>query len=152
MYFEEIPLGRTRRSCGRTLTEADLVLHAGQTGDFFPHHMDVEFMRQHPFGQRVAHGTLVFSIGVGQGADEINEHAFSYGYDKLRFIKPVFIGDTLTTEFTITEKEDVAKRPGHGLVRERTEVRNQHGHTVLACEHLYLVVRRHALTLEPQQP
>ncbi len=57
-YFEDYVLGSTRRSHGRTVTEADIVLHAGQTGDFFPHHMDAEFAKTLPGGQRMAHGTL----------------------------------------------------------------------------------------------
>ena len=55
-------------------------------------------------GQRVAHGTLIFSIAVGMTAGAANPVAFSYGYDKLRFIKPVFIGDTITCTVTISEK------------------------------------------------
>ena len=52
-------------------------------------------MKASPFGQRIAHGTMVFAIGVGLTATLINPVAFSYGYDRLRFIRPVFIGDTI---------------------------------------------------------
>ncbi len=55
----------SRLTTGRTITETDFVVHAGHTGDFFPHHMDAEFAKTTPFGQRVAHGTMIFSIGVG---------------------------------------------------------------------------------------
>jgi hypothetical protein len=91
IYFEDYEIGTTRTTFGRTITETDFVVHAGHTGDFFPHHMDAEFMKTQPFGQRIAHGTMVFAIGVGLTASRINPVAFSYGYDKLRFIKPVFI-------------------------------------------------------------
>jgi len=143
-YFEEYEIGISRRSTGRTITEADVVLHAGQTGDFYPHHMDAEWCRTQPFGQRIAHGTLIFAIAVGQTAGEINPEAFSYGYDRLRFIRPVFIGDTLTSRCTIKEKRDDPKRPGHGIVVELVEGLNQKGETVLAAEHLLLVKRRPA--------
>ncbi|MBC9000326.1 dehydratase, partial [Pseudomonas sp. N40(2020)] len=96
-HFEEYVLGSTRRSHGRTVTEADIVLHAGQTGDFFPHHMDAEFAKSLPGGQRMAHGTLILSMAVGMLAGEINEEAMSYGYDRVRFIRPVHIGDTITS-------------------------------------------------------
>ena len=93
-FFEEYETGSVRETLGRTITETDIVVHAGQTGDFYPHHMDAEWCKTQPFGQRIAHGTLIFSIGVGMTAGEVNPEAFSYGYDRLRFIKPVFIGDT----------------------------------------------------------
>jgi acyl dehydratase len=90
LFFEDYNVGDTRPTSGRTMTEADIVLHAGQTGDFYPHHMDAEWCRTQPFGQRIAHGTLIFSVGVGLTAGEINPQAMTYGYDRLRFIKPVF--------------------------------------------------------------
>ena len=141
-FFEDYTIGASRTSTGRTITEADVVLHAGQTGDFYPHHMDAEWCKTQPFGQRIAHGTLVFSIAVGQTAGEINPEAFSYGYDRVRFIKPVFIGDTITSRCTVKEKRDDAKRPAFGVVAELVEAVNQRGETVLAAEHLLLVKRK----------
>ena len=141
-YFEDYIVGAQRSTTGRTITEADIVLHAGQTGDFYPHHMDEEWCRTQPFGKRIAHGTLIFSIGVGLTAGVVNPHAISYGYDRLRFIKPVFIGDTIRVTVTIKEKRDIAKRPDHGIVVESCEVVNQSREPVLVCEHLLLVDRR----------
>ena len=140
-YFEEYERDSERRSLGRTITEADIVIHAGQTGDFYPHHMDAEWCKTQDFGQRIAHGTLIFSIAVGMTAGAVNPFAFSYGYDRLRFVKPVFIGDTITVRTTISDARD-HKRPEFGLVIEQLEVTNQRGETVLACEHLLLVRRR----------
>jgi acyl dehydratase len=139
VYFEDYVLDATRTSVGRTITEADIVIHAGHTGDFYPHHMDAEWTKTQPFGQRMAHGTLVFSVAVGMSAHEINPVAFSYGYDRLRFIKPVFIGDTIKVTTTIAEKKEDPKRPEHGFVYERGEVTNQRDETVLAFTHIYLV-------------
>ena len=141
-FFEDYAIGFTRRTFGRTITEADIVAHAGQTGDFFPHHMDAEWCATQDFKQRIAHGTLIFSVGIGLTASTINPRATSYGYDRLRFVKPVFIGDTITTTCRIAEKRDHPKRTGHGVVVEVVEVSNQRGETVLACEHLYIVERR----------
>lgn len=140
IFFEDYAIGTVRTSVGRTITEADVVLHAGQSGDFYPHHMDAEWCKTQPFKQRIAHGTLIFAIAVGQTAGEINPEAFSYGYDRLRFIRPVFIGDTLTTRCTVSEKRDF-KRPELGVVVEKVEAHNQHGEVVLAAEHLLLVNR-----------
>ncbi|MER9627527.1 MaoC/PaaZ C-terminal domain-containing protein [Mesorhizobium sp. M0296] len=142
VYFEDYRIGSSRMTSGRTITETDFVVHAGHTGDFFPHHLDAEFMKTTPFGQRIAHGTLVFSVGVGLTASVVNPVAFSYGYDRLRFIKPVFIGDTIRTRTTISAKEDDPKRPDSGRVVERCEVINQHGDVVLVADHIYIVERR----------
>lgn len=141
-HFEDYQLGNSRETLGRTITESDIVIHAGQTGDFYPHHMDAEWCKTQAFGQRIAHGTLIFSIAVGMTAGDVNPEAFSYGYDRLRFIKPVFIGDTLHVRVTIKEKRDTPKSPQYGMVVELCEVFNQRNETVLACEHLLMVTRR----------
>lgn len=141
-YFEDYEIGSSRTTSGRTITETDFVVHAGHTGDFFPHHMDAEFMKSTPFGQRIAHGTMVFSIGVGLTANVINPVAFSYGYDRLRFVKPVFIGDTIRTKTTIIDKQDDPKRAEAGRVFERCEVLNQKDEVVLVADHIYVVERR----------
>ena len=141
-FFEDYEIGFSRRTMGRTITEPDIVLHAGQTGDFFPHHMDKEWCATQDFGQRIAHGTLIFSVGIGMTASTINPRAMSYGYDRLRFIRPVFIGDTITVKATITEKRDHPKRATHGFVHETIDIANQHADAVLVCEHLYLVEKR----------
>ena len=141
-YFEDIEIGESRTSFGRTITETDFVVHAGHTGDFFPHHMDAVFMSGSEFGQRIAHGTMVFAIGIGLTATVINPVAFSYGYDRLRFIRPVFIGDTIRTRVTADRKEDDPKRPGSGRLFERVEVLNQNDQVVLACDHIYIIERK----------
>lgn len=142
-YFDEYIIETSRTSSGRTITETDIVLHAGQSGDFYPHHMDAEWCKTQEFGQRVAHGTLVLSVAVGMLAGEINEVAFSYGYDRVRFIAPVFIGDTITSKAVIAGKRDHARKPEqYGLVEEQVSVTNQRGETVIAFVHLYMVQKQ----------
>ena len=142
IYFEEYPIGAVRETLGRTITEADIVLHAGQSGDFYPHHMDAEWCKTQEFGQRMAHGTLIFTVSVGLTAGEVNPEAFTYGYDRLRFIRPVFIGDTIHSKVTLKEKRDSPKRPDYGIVVEAVEAFNQRNEVVLACEHLLMVKRK----------
>jgi acyl dehydratase len=108
--------------------------------------MDAEWCKTQSFGQRMAHGTLVFSIGVGMTAGEINSRAMSYGYDRLRFVKPVFLNDTIRSRTWIKEKRDDPKRRKHGIVVEALEVLNQRNETVLVAEHLLLVERREELS------
>jgi acyl dehydratase len=140
-YFEEFTLEDTRSTKGRTITETDIVIHAGQSGDFFPHHMDEEWCKTQPFKKRIAHGTLIFTIAIGLTADVINEVAMTYGYERLRFIKPVFIGDTIKVSVTIKNKTD-HKKPGFGLVTELVEATNQHQEMVMVCEHILLVNKK----------
>ena len=71
----------------------------------------------------------------------INEVAMTYGYERLRFIKPVFIGDTIKVKVTIKDKKD-HKKPGFGLVTELVEAFNQNGEMVMVCEHILLVKKK----------
>ena len=145
-YFEDYSIGEERRTTGRTITEADIVLHAGQTGDWFPHHVDAEWCATQDFGQRIAHGTLIVSVAVGMTAGDINPLAFSYGYDRIRFVGPVFIADTITVTATVAGRRDSPRRNTHGFVDEQVTVTNQRGETVLSLVHLYLVERKSPLT------
>lgn len=141
-FFEDYVPGAVRRSVGRTITEADIVIHAGHSGDFFPHHMDAEFCRTQSFGKPIAHGTMTFAIGIGLTATVINPRAMTYGYERLRFPNPVFAGDTIRTTVTIGKKTDDPKRPTHGRVVEICETVKEHGKIVMYCEHILLVERR----------
>lgn len=140
-FFEEIVLGENRQTLAKAITAQDIDIHAAQTGDFFPHHMDAEWCATQPFKKRMAHGTLVFSMAIGLTASDINELAMTYGYNRLRFVKPVFIGDSINARTAIVAKEDY-KKPGFGLVTESVEVFNQHNELVMVCEHVYLVQRK----------
>ena len=142
-YFEEFETNEERTTGGRTITETDIVIHAGQTGDFFPHHMDEEWCKTQPFGKRIAHGTLIFSVAIGMTAQVINEVAMTYGYERLRFTKPVFIGDTIRVKVTISAKKE-HKKPGFGLITELVEVFNQRQELVMVCEHILLAQKRNA--------
>lgn len=140
-YYEEFEIGEIRETLGRTITETDFVIHAGQTGDFFPHHMDAEWCKTQPFKERIAHGTLIFSVAVGMTASFINEVAMTYGYERLRFTKPVFIGDTIRVKVSIKDMKD-HKKPEFGLVTELVEVFNQKEELVMLCEHLLLTQKK----------
>lgn len=106
-----------------------------------PYVADAPFAEQEGlFGKRLVAGAMVFSVGLGLVATNCL-NAFSYGYDKLRFIKPVFMGDTL---YTI--KTDLDKQPKYkdlGLYRASYEVFKGDGELVLYCEHLQTVKYRH---------
>jgi acyl dehydratase len=94
-YLEEYEIGEVRRTESRNLGEATFRIHEEESGDFFPHHMDEAWCATQPFQKRMAHGTLILTVAIGLTADLINELSMSYGYDKVRFIKPVFINDSI---------------------------------------------------------
>jgi acyl dehydratase len=142
-YLEDFELGERRVSFGRTITEADIILHAGQTGDWYPHHVDAEWCATQSIGERIAHGTLTFSVAVGMTAGEINEYAMSYGYDRIRFPKPVHIGDTITATAEIAGFREAHRSPEEfGIMDELVTVTNQNGEVVLVLTHIHLVRKR----------
>ena len=140
-YYEDFTLNETRQTSTRTISAEDIDFHAKESGDFFPHHMDEAWCNTQPFKHRIAHGTLIFTVAVGLTADQINEVSMTYGYDRLRFINPVFINDSIQVTVTIKDKKD-HKKPGYGLVTELVECFNQQGELVMVCEHLLLVNKK----------
>ncbi|QQK77775.1 MaoC family dehydratase N-terminal domain-containing protein [Salicibibacter cibarius] len=93
----------------KTVGETDVYMFAGITGDFAPNHVNEEYMNKTPYKKRIAHGVL--SIGFAsttsslffEKVDTKGMGAVSYGYDRIRFIQPIFIGDTVTVHYTIAE-------------------------------------------------
>jgi 3-hydroxybutyryl-CoA dehydratase len=123
----------------KTITEADLVLFSGITGDFDPIHVDEDHARKTAFGRRIVHGGLVMGL-LSTTASIMSRRSaqrgakatpVSLGYDRVRFLKPVFIGDTLTARYTVEELDAAAARS-----RSRAEVFNQSGELVLAATHI----------------
>lgn len=142
--FEDVEVGETHQTGGRTLTEADVMNFAGVSGDFNHLHTDAEAMADSPLGERVAHGTLVFSVMTGllwqsRPPEERENLLAFYGVDNLRFIEPVFIGDTIHTRAEIVDTEEKDHPLASGIVRQKVEGINQDDTTVQAAEFLLLV-------------
>jgi acyl dehydratase len=128
---------------GRTLTETDVVAFAGLSGDFTELHTNEEFARATPFGRRVAHGALVFSIAVGltTRTNIVDDTIVALSrVDHLRFARPVFIGDTIHVEKCVVSNTPTA--PDRALVSFDTRVINQRGETVVAYVDRLVVKRR----------
>lgn len=139
-YFEEIEISETFSiDAVRTITEADIINFAGVSGDFHPLHMSTAAAEESDFEGRIAHGNLVFSIAEALVAD-MNPKSFSYGYDELRFVNPVFIGDTLSVTREVVETEQYNDSLGRVVYKYKVE--NDEGETVLVCNHITLVERR----------
>ncbi len=123
----------------KTVGESDVYLFAGITGDFSGNHVNEEYMKRSAYGRRIAHGVLMVgfmsttsSLMIADVERKgIDETPVSLGYDRVRFIKPVFINDTVTVTYTVSEI-DLEKRRSYAKV----EVVNQDGVTVAAAEHI----------------
>ena len=135
--IDDIPVGlRTRLT--KTVSESDVYLFAGITGDLDPNHVDEEYCRKTSLGHRVAHGALI--VGYTSAAStrilqDFERPMVSVGYDRIRFLKPVYFGDTLTIDYEIASVE---------RERERTvakiEVKNQRDELVLVATHIMQLV------------
>ncbi len=128
-FLEDFEVGETIVSPGRTMTEADIVNFAGLTGDWHPIHTDVTFAANTPFGERIAHGMLVLSIGsalslrLGQYAVLPKTFLAFYGMEGVRFTAPVKIGDTIRNEVEIIALEP--KDEYRGIVTSKARIKNQ---------------------------
>lgn len=129
----------------KTLGETDFYLFSGISGDFDKVHVNEEYMKTTVFGRRIAHGLLVLSLSSNT-ASMMSSHyttadspftPVSAGYDRVRFLKPVFIGDTITVSYRVAEVDQDRRRS-----RSRVEMTNQAGETVLVAEHLLAWVPR----------
>jgi acyl dehydratase len=133
MYFDEFQTGQQILTAGRTITEADIVGFAGLSGDYNQIHVDADYSAKAPFGQRVAHGLLVTAIASGlamqTGVMEGTVLAFRE-ISEWKFIKPVFIGDTVHVVLEVKETKDL-RRIGGGSVMIEIAVVNQKDETVM---------------------
>jgi 3-hydroxybutyryl-CoA dehydratase len=151
-YFEDLEKGETHKTAARTVTETDVVNFAGISGDFSALHTDEEFAKTTAVGRRIAHGALIFSISTGlvtqMGLLTQALIAF-YGVEKLRFVKPVLIGDTIhVTKKVVDLLERGADR---GVVTFSTTVLNQRNEPVLVYSDK-LVVRRRPGAIDRRLP
>ena len=121
LRFDDIPVGR-KQTLSRTITGADVDAFGHLSGDLNPLHMDAAFAAGTPFGKRVAHGLLI----VSTAHTELTGPGFAYVGQELKFLGPVFVGDTITVEVTVVDKK-LAKR----ILVMDTMVRKQSGEAVL---------------------
>ena len=131
-YYEEFVVGEAVDTPARTVTEADLVNYAGISGDFNPLHTDAEFARTTPFGQRIAHGPLGFSILMGllSRLGHLDGTAIAMlGIKEWQFKAPILIGDTIHGRVHIDEKRE-STDPSRGILVRRVQVVNQRDEVV----------------------
>jgi len=137
-----VPIGR-EVTFTKTVSESDVYLYAGITGDFSPNHVNRTYMERSAWGRRMAHGMLLVgfvstasTMAIADTRENTGETPVAVGMDRLRFLKPVFIGDTVTVSYRIkgfdaTKRRTVAK----------AELTNQDGELVAVADHLLQWVR-----------
>jgi 3-hydroxybutyryl-CoA dehydratase len=143
LYFEDFVVGVEHVTRGRTITEADVMNFAGLSGDFIELHTNEEYARQSSFGRRIAHGMLTLSISTGlmTRMNLVTDTVVAfYGIDKLRFVKPVFIGDTIHVKKTVMDT--AAKGGVSGVVTFDTRVLNQKNEAVLVYRDKLVIKKR----------
>lgn len=136
-YFEEHEIGMRWVTPGRTVTEADVVSFAGLSGDFYPIHVDRHFAEKTRFGQRIAHGALVLSFATGMVPAVAGKVVALYGLDRVRFLRPTFLGDTVHVEMEVAELKD--KGDAGGVVTYAMQIVNQDGEPVIVCQYMLLM-------------
>lgn len=146
-YFEEYVLGETANGGTRVIETADIARFADLTGDHHPAHTDPGYAEP-KFGSVIAHGVLTFGVVVGLTV-EYNGRAVAYGYDRIRFPRPVRPGDTVRATAEVVDLAE-HRNPGIGLVTKQYTGVNQRGDTVLVCKHV-LAVDRMPHTEEPNE-
>jgi acyl dehydratase len=132
-YFEEFEVGMTITSPGRTITESDIVSFAGLSGDYTQIHTDVEFSKSSPLGRRVAHGLLGLAVASGLAARTGVLEGTALAFREIndwKFIKPIFIGDTVHVLMTVIEVKGLP-RLGGGAVSIELRVINQNEDTLM---------------------
>lgn len=142
MFETHLKIGETAEF-SKTVTESDLAMFCAITGDFDPIHVNEHHAAQTPFGKRIAHGGLVLGLlsscaatmskrSTERGAkDSVKAVSVSLGYDKIRFIAPVFIGDTVTARYTVEEIDGATMRS-----RSKIEVVKSSGELCMSGTHV----------------
>ena len=135
--IDDINVGLSTRF-SKTVSESDVYLFAGITGDLDPNHVDEEYCKRTSLGHRVAHGALIvgyMSAASTRILEDFERPMVSVGYDRIRFIKPVYLGDTINIEYVITSLDRERER-----ITSKVEVKNQHGELVCVADHIMQLV------------
>jgi acyl dehydratase len=143
LFFDDFSEGQTFVSPARTVTESDIGMFAGLTGDYNPLHTDAEFAAGTPFGQRIAHGLLGLSQSVGlfSRLGVIEGSILAFLEVNWKFVGPVVIGDTVRVTARVASTKQTSK-PDRGVVVLEAELQNQRDETVQRGSWTFMMKRR----------
>lgn len=137
--FEQIEVGERQVTQARAITESDIVNFATLSGDWHPLHTDVEHAEKSAYGERIAHGMLVLSVMTGLVELHADYVLAFYGMDRVRFVRPTKIGDTIHAVTEVTETRERDDRSG--IVTLDVSIENQRDETVASATVLMMVAR-----------
>jgi acyl dehydratase len=142
-YFEDYAIGDEFTTPGRTVTEADVVMFAGLTGDYNRLHTDAEYMKDSIFGERIAHGLLGLALvnGLKYRTDVDSDGVLAFLGLTWKFSGPIKLGDTIHAVVRISSKRETSK-PDRGLMVQAIQVLNQRGEVVQEGEFTTMLKRR----------
>jgi acyl dehydratase len=144
LYFEQFELGQVfSHFMRRTVTEADNVFFSALTHNPAALHLDEEYGKTSEFGQRVVNSafTLGLMVGISVGDTTLGTTVANLGWDKVRFPKPLFHGDTIRVETVVLGVRPSASRPANGIVVFEHRAYNQRAELVATCERTALMLR-----------
>ena len=142
LWFEELEVGTVyEHRPGRTVSEADNILFSTLTMNHQALHLDAAFAAEEPFGQRLMNSMFTLAVLVGLSANQLTQGTLvaNLGFSEVSFPKPLFHGDTLYGETTVTGKRPSSSRPGEGVVTFEHVGRNQYGVVVAHATRVMLV-------------
>lgn len=154
--YEDLHVGMTFRSPGRTITDADLVAFSGLTGDYSELHTSDVYARNSAFGRRVAHGMLGLAYAHGlmwARTGELRETAVAFlGIGDWRFVAPIFVGDTIFVDYRLAELRDSRSKPTQAIATFDVDVVNQDGKVVQRGRKMLLVSKVPLAGVEASKP
>ena len=134
LRWEDLRVGLAFDSPTRTVTEADVVMFAGLTGDYSELHTSEAFARATEYGRRVAHGLLGLALAHGlmwPRTGALRDCAIAFlGLSDWRFRRPIFLGDTIHVTYAIVELRDSRSRPDQAIATFEVKVHNERGEVV----------------------
>ncbi|WP_396613506.1 MaoC/PaaZ C-terminal domain-containing protein (plasmid) [Haloferax sp. S1W] len=145
-YFEDFVEGKEFESVGRTVTEADFMMHSALSGDWTELHTNKEYAEDTQFGQRIAHGPMTFvqSTGFVYRSGIVERTAIAFlGMNYMDLPNPVFIGDTLSQTMVVSGQKELSREDA-GLVTIEVEMTKQDGTVVLEGDMKFLIKRKDA--------
>jgi len=143
-YYEDFEVGAIyEHRPGRTISEADNTWFTLLTMNQHPLHFDFEYAKKSEFGRPLVNSCLTLSIVVGMSVSDVSQKAIgNLGWNDIRLVAPVFIGDTIYAESEVLGKRESAKRPTQGIVTVRTTGRKADGTVFMTFERTVLVPKR----------
>jgi acyl dehydratase len=149
LFFDDVEIGNHWRSPARTIRKADVVDFAELTGDDNPLHLDEDFARRTPFQRPIAHGLLGMSIVAGLGSRSPLMHTAAFTRIlEWRFLRPIYIGDTVHVETEVIDKRATGRR--RGMVTWRRQLVNQDNQVVQEGTAETLVMMNSAARVVPR--